>query len=168
MKHGISALMDGELDKDTAQTLITRLKQEEELRYHWSTYHLIGDCLRQRRVFPSDLTHRFNQKLSLEPTILAPRKPVIHNTLVYSLSAVAASVSAVALVAWVALQNIPDRLPANLALNQAAPIKLPHPPIPSHINDYLIAHQEFSPATTIQGVAPYAKTVTEAPRESRR
>lgn len=168
MKHEISVLMDGELDKDTAQTLITRLKQEDELRYHWSTYHLIGDCLRQRRVFPFDLTHRFNQKLSLEPTILAPRKPVIHNTLVYGLSAVAASVTAVALVAWVALQNIPDRLPANLALNQPAPVKFSYPPIPSHFNDYLIAHQEFSPATTIQGMAPYARTVAEAQPESRR
>jgi sigma-E factor negative regulatory protein RseA len=33
-------------------------------------------------------------------------------------------------------------------------------PATGRISEYLIAHQEFSPSTSIQGVAPYIRTVS--------
>ena len=47
MKDKISALMDGELDSIDVAGTISQIKESEELRNEWSTYHLIGDVLRQ-------------------------------------------------------------------------------------------------------------------------
>jgi sigma-E factor negative regulatory protein RseA len=30
------------------------------------------------------------------------------------------------------------------------------------VNEYLMAHQEYSPSTAFQGVAPYVRTVSES------
>jgi sigma-E factor negative regulatory protein RseA len=36
------------------------------------------------------------------------------------------------------------------------------------MNEYLIAHQEYSPSTAIQGLAPYIRTVSSAQPEAGR
>jgi hypothetical protein len=41
-------------------------------------------------------------------------------------------------------------------------------PLPSAANDYLLAHQPFSPRIYLQGMAPYARTVAEQAVEPRR
>jgi hypothetical protein len=38
--------------------------------------------------------------------------------------------------------------------------------LPSAANDYLLAHQGFSPRVSLQGMAPYVRTVAEHPDES--
>jgi hypothetical protein len=39
-------------------------------------------------------------------------------------------------------------------------------PLPSATNDYLLAHQGFSPRVSLQGMAPYVRTVAEHPGET--
>jgi hypothetical protein len=34
-------------------------------------------------------------------------------------------------------------------------------PLPSAANDYLLAHQGFSPRVSLQGMAPYVRTVSD-------
>jgi hypothetical protein len=34
-------------------------------------------------------------------------------------------------------------------------------PLPSATNDYLLAHQSYSPRITLQGMAPYVRTVSD-------
>ena len=55
MKEKISALIDGELDSIEVADTISQIKESEELRNEWSTYHLIGDILRQPAMSIPDI-----------------------------------------------------------------------------------------------------------------
>jgi hypothetical protein len=41
-------------------------------------------------------------------------------------------------------------------------------PLPTQANDYLLAHQVFSPRVSLQGMAPYVRTVSEPSAGPRR
>jgi hypothetical protein len=41
-------------------------------------------------------------------------------------------------------------------------------PLPSSANDYLLAHQGFSPRMSLQGMAPYVRTVSDSTQEVRK
>ncbi|MBI2311383.1 MAG: sigma-E factor negative regulatory protein [Betaproteobacteria bacterium] len=169
MPHDISALMDGELDGHSAQTAIARLESKEDLRDSWATYHLIGDALRQEVAIAMDLTPQVTERLAAEPTVLAPRRRRIADRMKVGALSLAASLAAIAIVAWVMVQNAQDRQQEQLAAARSAiaakPVSLP---VTQQLNDYLIAHQEYSPSTAIQGVAPYVRTVADSQREARR
>ena len=82
----------------------------------------------------------------------------------------AASIGGVALVAWLALFDNPFVPQQNLAVNQAAPgaqTQLAATPANGAVNDYLLAHQQFSPNTAMQGVASYVRTVSGQNPEQR-
>ena len=166
----ISALMDGELDRSLAQTVISELKQNDNLQARWETYHLIGDSLRDRYLKPVDLCKKLKARLSQEPTILAPRNLPIEKFRIAAMP-IAASVAAVALVGWLAFSNSLPQREITVASNKPTPAITASisPSVISQnqksgksgkkIQEYLLAHQEFSPSTTIQGVAPYVQTV---------
>ena len=164
----ISALIDGELDGREAQQQFQRLKQDRELEHCWATFHLIGDAMRGERPLSHGFGERLNLRLAGEPTVLAPRPVASKRYVAYALSA-AASLSAVALVGWIALFNNPLAPQPDLALapNITPPAATPTPsaqlasvPSEGRMNEYLIAHQEFSPSTEIQGLAPYIRGVS--------
>lgn len=164
----ISALMDGELDGHQARELWARLKQDEELLQHWETFHLIGDALRGERMLSPRFNVQLTARLGSEPTVLSPRRRSVQRFTAYALSA-AASLAAVALVGWVAFVDNPLAPPAELAVAPATPPAASAPPVQAQIasvpnegrlNDFLIAHQEFSPSTAIQGLAPYIRSVS--------
>lgn len=167
---GISALMDGELDDLEAQRELRRLKDDPEQRERWDSFHLIGDALRGEAALSSGFGETFTRRLAAEPTVLAPRAraPRVGRVTTYALSA-AASVSAAALVAWVALTpNAPVGLqadatsPASIIAAGKAPTEAPLASVSSEgrMNEYLLAHQGFSPSTAIQGLAPYIRSVS--------
>lgn len=164
----ISALMDGELDDREAREQLARLKQDDRMVDCWHAFHVIGDTLRGDPVLSREFSHRITGRLSGEPTVLAPRRGPVKRVTAYALSA-AASVAAVALVGWVAFVSNPLGPQAELAKAPASSIPAPAAapstqlasvPSDGRMNDYLIAHQEFSPSTSIQGVAPYIRTVS--------
>jgi sigma-E factor negative regulatory protein RseA len=164
----ISALMDGELDGREAQQQILRLKQDEALAASWDTFHLIGDAMRGEQALSHGFDQRLAARLSGEPTVLAPRRSMAKRITTYALSA-AASLSAVALVGWVAFFNNPlapqaelAKAPNTPATASPAPAQLASMPSDGKMNEYLIAHQEFSPSTAIQGLAPYIRGVSSA------
>ena len=84
------------------------------------------------------------------------------------MSALAASVAAVALVGWMAFAPQPQLAPAPIAQVQRPADKPAIVPLPSAANDYLLAHQGFSPRVSLQGMAPYVLTVAEHPAEARK
>ena len=111
---------------------------------------------------------RLAVRLAGEPTVLAPRPVASRRFVAYALSA-AASLSAVALVGWMALFNNPLAPQPDLAqapnttppaATPTASAQLASVPSEGRMNEYLIAHQEFSPSTEIQGLAPYIRGVT--------
>jgi sigma-E factor negative regulatory protein RseA len=162
---GISALMDGELDEHPARNEIAKLKQDPESRERWETYHLISDALRSDPLLSSaGFGAAFAERLAAEPTILAPRRSVLtpKRVTTYALSA-AASVSAAAFVAWVAMSGSSDGpLGGTPGIAQSgAPQVIPASvSSDSSMNQYFLLHQGVSPSSEFQGVAPYIRSVS--------
>ncbi len=102
MKDQISALLDGELDESEADRLIAHLKSDPELRRTWDDYHRVGDALRGH--MGADLNARVASRLAAEPTVIArgAAPTPAQRAGRWALSA-AASLAAIALVAWMAL-----------------------------------------------------------------
>jgi sigma-E factor negative regulatory protein RseA len=160
MKDRLSALMDGELDDRSAAEVIEALGRDHEAVRTWRTYQLISDAMRESRLLSADFAARFSEVLAKEPTVLAPTAMQRESRKWMALSA-AAGVAAVALVGWITFAPQPG--PAPLAQVQAEGPKPPvMVPLPNSANDYLLAHQAFSPRGSL---APYIRTVSEQSAE---
>jgi sigma-E factor negative regulatory protein RseA len=158
MKQEISALMDGELFEDEADGVFDRLKRNSDSHHDWALYHLIGDVLRQPEHIHCDLSEKVRVRMQDEPVVLAPRTRAAKQKIrTFALSA-AASLVAVGVVVWMSLQVSPETAP-QLAMQQAA-LRPASMQIKPKANDYLMAHQEFSPSTDMNGGASYIRTVS--------
>jgi sigma-E factor negative regulatory protein RseA len=158
MKQQISVLMDGELFEDEAASLFDHIKRSSDVHMDWEVYHLIGDVLRQPEHIHRGLSAKVRERMQDEPTVLAPRGRAVKQRIrTFALSA-AASLSAVGVVAWMSLQISPEVAP-KMAMQQSAirPVSMQ---IQNESNDYLMAHQEFSPSTYMNGSASYIRTVS--------
>ena len=163
MKQDISALMDGELFEDEAESLLKRVERHSDARKDWEIYHLIGDVLRQPDHIHSDLSGKVRECMRDEPTLFVRHSHAAkQRMLAFTLSA-AASLSAVGVVAWMAMQ-IGSENSSKMAMTQNTVLPV-HVQIQPKANDYLIAHQEFSPSTDMNGGASYIRTVSFRPDE---
>jgi sigma-E factor negative regulatory protein RseA len=154
MNETLSAWMDSELGGEQAAPLLSQLKRNPELRRSWDCYHLIGDAL--RGVHGPDLCAR----IDTEPTVLAPQRRRRAERLRWAALSMAASVAAAAFVGWMALSwTRPDT--AQIAAVSAPKVAQVAMPAGEAVNDYLLAHQRYSPSNAMQGVAPYVVTVAE-------
>lgn len=167
MMEKISSFMDGELDADDAGRQIARLQNDTEARANWDAFHLIGDAMRGDCVVTREFSARLHARLAEEPTVLAPRRSPARPAATYLWPA-AASFAAVALVGWIAfysplspqLSPQPQIAAAPPAPQPAPAVELANVPSDGRMNEYLMAHQAFSPSTAIQGLAPYIRTVS--------
>ena len=136
------------------------MREEGEARDAWRSYHLIGDAMRDTRMLSPGFAGRVAARLAQEPTVVAPlRRAATPQRQRWQFLSAAASVAAVAMVGWVAFapqqsgpevaQGGPTQIPA---VAQVAP--------PATADDYLYAHQGQSPRNSLQGVAPYVRTVS--------
>lgn len=177
MKDKISALMDGELDSIDVADTISQIKESEELRNEWSTYHLIGDVLRQPAMSTPDIASNIRNELDIEPSVLAPDIPKERKSQVFAFAIAASMVAAVAAVTWMSGQTMDRPLTDGSSLQAVAPTVTTAPvlaqkeepktdklvlqdPASIRINDYMFAHGEF---TAIRGVSPYMRTVARRP-----
>jgi sigma-E factor negative regulatory protein RseA len=169
MKARISALMDGELERHETAGPLDALRAEGEARDTWRGYHLIGDAMRDTRMLSAGFAARVAAKLAEEPTVMAPvRVAPAPQRPRWQLLSAAASLAAVALVGWVAFgfrEGAPQVAQApqqNVAVKETAQVAPPaaQVPPPETANDYLYAHQGYSPRNSLQGVAPYVRTVS--------
>lgn len=156
MKQEISALMDGEMFEDQADIFFDKLRRQPEARQDWESYHLIGDALRQPDHICKGFGKSFHERLQAEPTVFAPYNRTSQRVRNFALSAVA-SVMALALVAWLSLQVGSEPAP------QVAAAQVPQDnaikPASAQADDYLMAHQEFSPSADVHVAAPYIHAV---------
>jgi sigma-E factor negative regulatory protein RseA len=165
----ISAFMDGEAGSIEARQAVLGLKEGGECCEAWNTYHLIGDVMRgERAVLSRNFHHRFCSSMEHEPVLITPRMVVWRKAAHMTLSA-AASIAAIAIVLVLVLGDNPLRPQIqNAALPKAETVQVTQAIAPSpvplssqaRVNEYLRAHQEYSPSTTLQGVAPYVRTVS--------
>lgn len=154
MKQEISELMDGELHEDQADLLFDRLKRHPSARNDWSDYHLIGDILRQPESISGSVEKPFHERLQAEPVVIAPRSRKSQRILNFALSA-AASVMALALVAWMSVQVGNETAPRVAAVEQNQGVL----PMPTRSSEYLMAHQEFSPSSDMNGATALVHAV---------
>ena len=132
-------------------------------------FRLIGDAVRGGEYrLSKDFSQRVMQPLAQEPIVLAPRRSAVKRITDYSLS-VAASLSAIALVGGIAFFNNPltpqpeiVKAPNTPPAAGARSTQLASVPNDGTMNEYLIAHQEFSSITAILGHAPYLRSVSGA------
>jgi sigma-E factor negative regulatory protein RseA len=151
MKDTISALMDGELDDRSAAQAIDMLARDPNALDTWRSYHLISDGLGKSRVLSEGFSARVAAALAKEPTVLAPSRPSPEHPRRWV--AMAAGVAAVSLVGWLGFAPQQTAVapvaqaPKTLVLPEAKPQLVP---LPSGANDYLLAHQGFSPRVSLQ------------------
>ena len=145
MKEEISALMDGEMAGDDADRLIAKLTKDDEAQIFWQSYHLIGDAIRGSCHHNVDLHKRICAKLAEEPTVLAPKRRRLPNSISKISWAIAASVATFSVVTWMHKQE----LATSQQFAQNAPVvQAPaNDPIQSsnNLNEYVSAHEEFQP-----------------------
>jgi len=166
MKAKISALMDSELDAGESGAALTALRDDGEAREAWRTYHLIGDALRDSDGLAPDFAARVAECVAREPTVLAPAAaPSPRRARWTALTAMAAGVAGVALVVSLTFGPHPaQQSPAPVAQAPkpapAARVEMARVPMPAAADDYLLAHQRYSPRNSLQGVVPYVRTVS--------
>lgn len=187
MKERISAFMDGESGGQEFERTLAAVREPGEALETWRMYHLISDAMRDTGLNSSGFAERVAARIAEEPTVLAPSKTMLAPSALpqqaaqpaeggrgrwYALSA-AASVAAVALVGWVTLAPQPGEqaLVAQTQAQKPPAVVVAEPvnlPLTTAADDYLLAHQAYSPRNSFQGVAPYVRTVATRPAERAR
>lgn len=162
MKENISQLMDGELDERATGASIEALRRDPGAAEAWRMYHVISDAMRDTPLLSDGFAARLAGRLAAEPMVLAPAYAKPRPRL---LLAAAASVAAVGLVGWLAFAPQPQPPAPQLAAAPKPPVVIVRS-LPKAANDYLLAHQGFSPRVYLQGMAPYVRTVSEPADES--
>jgi len=162
MKKEISTLMDGELFEDEAEGLLSQIKRDSDAHKDWEIYHLIGDVLRQPEHIHCDLSAKVRERMQDEPVVLAPRSRAVKQKMRTVALSAAASLVAVGVVAWMSAQIAPETFP-QMAMQQAA-LRPASVQIKPESSEYLMAHQEFSPNSDVNG-AFYIRTASYIPDE---
>ncbi len=160
MNDNISRLMDSDLDDVEFERLCADLKTDVSIET-WACYHLIGDHLRGTGGVSPGFGRRFAATLAAQPTVLAPAAARATRQLAPApfAWAVAATLAAVTVVGWTAFSMV-DAPPTAVAMAReastvrAAQVK-PAADVPA---EYLVAHQEYSPANAIQGGSMYLRS----------
>ena len=159
MNEELSRLMDGDLPDAETERVVGECRRPEALQA-WACYHLIGDVLRGSQGLAWSIAPRVWQALEDEPTVLAPRAQRGPRPLASWAWAAAATVAAVTVVGWTAfsLSQAPGTAIAKVREAGAVSAAQVRPQIVPQ--DYVLVHQEYSPATAIQGVRPYVHAVS--------
>ncbi len=159
----ISRLMDGELPDHELEGCAAQLKSRDAADA-WLCYHLIGDHLRGTtagRTGGSAFMARMSAALAAEPTVLAPQARPERKQPAAFAWAVAATLAAVTVVGYTAFSMV-DVPPTGIAkAREAATMRAASPRVPAADvpNEYLLAHQEYSPLA-LQGGAPYLRSAS--------
>lgn len=174
MNEQLSALIDDEIALAEATHLLAAVQSNKHLSEAWSQYHLIGDAMRGTPAFSADFKQNLMQKIDLEATVLSPNAlggrtelPVAKTKLPASWS-IAASVAAVMVVGWMAVQQQPMLgsdmkvaailQPAAIKTAEVAPVITEKATVAemkeSIPTEYLIAHQAAAPSLSSYYIQP--------------
>ncbi len=189
MKSDVSALLDGALDEGSSRRLLETMRDDRLLREAWDDYCLIGDVIRRRAVCAPDFTARVMRRLDDLPTVVAPMARPGRLAGARSAWAVAASLAAVGVVAWVVaggedagraesaelkqaavkvVQGDGAARNLGLAATSARPSEAALPLPNGAVIPYLVVHQGYGSGGGMQGVAPYVRAVSESRQDSSR
>jgi sigma-E factor negative regulatory protein RseA len=188
-REQISALADGELSDQQLEVALAALRQQDA-RADWDVYHQIGDVLRSDDMAVSlspEFSARMAARLEAEPAIVAPIVQTVPSIAprpsrrwAIPGMVAAAAMAGIAFVTtphlMVALQGqsdasavasstpalaVPSASESTVAASVAGDVVLRDP----RIDDYLLAHQRFSPS--VYSTAQYARSATFATDSSK-
>ena len=165
MNEQLSRLMDGDLSDAEVERVVGECARPEAMA-SWRCYHLIGDAMRGTDGASVDVSVRVARALVAEPTVLAPRRAAPRPLSTWAFAA-AAGVAAVSVVGWTAMSLTETPGTAVAKAREAAAITAAQVRPQSLPQEYLLVHQEYSPATAIQGVRPYLRAVSVPAVETR-
>ena len=157
MNENISRLMDGELEPSELDGVCAGLKRPDAMAT-WTCYHVIGETLRGTPTLAAGTVERFAVRLAAEPTVLAPRPRAASGAATWAFAA-AATVAAITVVGWTAMSVLGDTPTAVAKAGEATAVSASRVRPSAVPPDFLLAHQEYSPAAAIQGVGPYLRAV---------
>lgn len=160
--------MDGELAGGELEQSLQALHEGGEALETWRRYHLISDAFSDTPILSDGFSARFAERLAIEPTILTPavNPPKEQRNRMWVPLSAAAGLAAVALVGSLAYQSFGPENPqvAQKAAERPKQAVAAAVPVPGAVNDYLLAHQNYSARNSLQGVAPYVRTVSDSAR----
>ena len=172
MKINLSAVLDAENSASELDKVCAALS-DGDLRRGWADYLLIGEALRAETKLSFDISAKVMVALENEPTVLAPHvlsatTSVPPTRWFRQMTALAASVAGVMLVAWVTLTfSNNETLPptAQIAAAPNTPTATPlvsatTNKLPDHVQDYIVAHQAHSSVGTLAGGSRNVRAVS--------
>jgi sigma-E factor negative regulatory protein RseA len=157
MNENISRLMDGEVDGNEVDAVCAALKRQDAMAI-WMCYHVIGDAMRGAGAPCAGFAESFAERFAAEPTVLGPSRRNSSKIATWSW-AIAATLAAVTVVGWTASSILGDTPAAVAKAGEATAVSAARVRSSTIPADYLMAHQEYSPAAAIQGVGPYVRAV---------
>jgi sigma-E factor negative regulatory protein RseA len=166
MKSRLSALMDGELEAHEVAPVLDAVVGDEALRNEWRLYHLIGDAVRREPAMGLDLTQGVIAALQNEPTILAPARTAAtaRDRFWRGTIAMAAGFGGIAVVGWMALSfpqsTPPSQVVVRTPIAAAQPVLAAAGPVSGRMQEFLVAHQTYSPGGQMQSGTRYVRTVS--------
>ncbi len=164
MGEDISRLMDGELPDGEVETVCSRLHRPDGVTT-WVCYHVIGDALRGSGAHTAGFAQRFAARLAVEPTVLGAQTSARES----AADRLGGGRDARRRRAWSAgspCRRSRFRPRARQGPRRRRGARRAGAP-PRGPADYLLAHQEYSPTTQIQGVDPDLRAVSASPAEPR-
>jgi sigma-E factor negative regulatory protein RseA len=186
--QALSALLDGDLPAHRVPGLLNSVARDSELRDRWERYQLIGTALRGEGIAMAyrEIAPWVRNRIAAEPSLLVPAVRQRHSSRFgpFAGVALAASIAFLAVFAVPALFEPAATSTRGPAIAQApsstaAPPQvrgserfrdsipqqrwhLDQPGIENKLDHLLVSHQEFAPATGINGMLPYATLVSYA------
>lgn len=177
-KEQISAMMDGELESPSVAAIFKSGKMQSS----WARYHLISDCLQHQLPESVDtgLAGRISQSIEQEPHLLAPAraskptyiKPVAGFVIAASVATMAIlgiqqntdtsaprNETSVAFSSSVNSNNLPHQAVATNGVTEAQ-LRQVKDEARARMNSYLVNYSEYRTNAGLQGMLPYARTVT--------
>ncbi len=170
-REQISAFADNELSDGHVDIALAALRQQEG-RDTWNMYHQIGDALRSDDLntqLSADFNARMFARLDAEATIMVPadKRVAVAKDAAFRRFAMPAGMAAAVAVA--AFLTVPQMMTSNAPVVTTAAVAPETITVASkdgevlrdpRIDDYLLAHQRFSPS--VYSSAQYARAATFA------
>lgn len=152
-------MLDDELGKDQALTLLKKLKTDQALQSKMQNYHVIGRILRNDGypLLDNRFAEKISQQIQQEPSFLLPaRKPTSN----WHKTGLALAASLLLGMIWVAnkleKQDTPYGQPQYAVVLPSRP-QLQHDPANDRFNDLLQAHDNAVYVNPVGRAQPYAR-----------
>ena len=184
-REHLSALVDGEISRETSRFLVRRLGADEELRATWTRYHLVRDCLRfqEGSIAGEDLCDRVRKEIESDTALSAPRSGPARWLKPAAGLAIAASVALMAIVAVGPEAPGTPQSGSDVAGESIEPFTSPQSLLPAPVssqasfsnqaqagnrkmNSYLLRHYQATGATSGKGFVTFVPIIiTASPAE---